>query len=638
MTISSATNKAIFPGNGAQTSFSFTFVGVTAADLSLTLTDSAGNQTALVRGIDYSLTLNAAVAGAIWGLGGVVTYPLVGPPLATLSSLTLLRTVPLLQPVSLNNQGAEFPASVEQGLDLLAMIAQQISELNARSIVVPASDPSAPSPVPTVAQRANLAFIWDSNGQPAAGAIPASGVISAAMVPVVGAATLATGRTAFGLGAMATEGIGGGLQDDGAGKARVIFTPTAVAVAQAPVATDHLKRFIATGPITFTLARANTYFAGYGFWVDVFTGTVTFAIDSHDQINGTTASGVSLSVPPGYKVLIYTDAAASGAWYVAAYAMGISGNALPALSAQSLPGGRLTLTTAVPVLSADTTGIATIIYTPYLHGRLPLYDGVSWVTRDSVEMSQVLSDNTKSPAAAAANSVYDLFGWDDAGTLRMTRGPLWTSATARGAGAGTTELVYQNGILVNANAITNGPAAKRGTYLGTIATDGSIQLNMMFAPAAAAGGNSCRLDVWNMYNRLPATTLSRDSTDTWAYVTATMRSANNSTSNRITAVYGLNEVPVRAQYHGVLINNNGGVGIIGVGLDSTSAMSGVPATGARTSTADPVAWDAIYAGLPGLGRHFFQALEQGAASIGSWCGDNGTPLIIQMGLFLQDLR
>jgi hypothetical protein len=89
------------------------------------------------------------------------------------------------------------------------------------------------------------------------------------------------------------------------------------------------------------------------------------------------------------------------------------------------------------------------------------------------------------------------FGWNDAGTFRATRGPAWTSDTARGTGAGTTELELVNGIYLNKVAITNGPAANRGTYLGTIRTNGSATVDVILGGTGAAGGESSTYGVWN---------------------------------------------------------------------------------------------------------------------------------------------
>jgi putative flippase GtrA len=137
-------------------------------------------------------------------------------------------------------------------------------------------------------------------------------------------------------------------------------------------------------------------------------------------------------------------------------------------------GGRLTLTTGTPYMTANNTlAQATIYYTPATGDTCLIYDGTNMVPTTFAEYSQALSDTAKSPAATAASSLYDMFAWNDAGTFRCTRGPAWTNGTTRSAG---TALVRVKGVLVNNAAITNGPAAQRGTYVGTIQTDGSITM------------------------------------------------------------------------------------------------------------------------------------------------------------------
>src|SRR5688572_30068462 len=63
--------------------------------------------------------------------------------------------------------------------------------------------------------------------------------------------------------------------------------------------------------------------------------------------------------------------------------------------------GRLTLTTATPVTSADVTGATTVYFTPYNGNEVELYDGADWVVKTFSELSQTTSDSTKSPAAVA---------------------------------------------------------------------------------------------------------------------------------------------------------------------------------------------------------------------------------------------
>lgn len=314
---------------------------------------------------------------------------------------------------------------------------------------------------------------------------------------------------------------------------------------------------------------------------------------------------------------------------------------LETASAFILPGGRLTITSGTPVLTSSTTGQATVYYTPYLHNRVPIWDG-SQLTLASIgtELSQALSDNTKSPSAATTNSAYDLFIWNDSGTVRCTRGPAWSSGTARGTGAGTTELVRVNGYLMNAQNISNGPNAERAIYVGTIMTNGSTQLAMNFAPSAASGGALPRIDVWNMYNRVAFTALNRDSANSWTYDSATWRSLNNNNNNRIMVVRGLDEDHVHAilSVHASSSGSNFREPRCAIGVDSTSAFAAGCLPGmANTDTADRITTiSSVYFGAPGLGSRYFQALEAaGSASTTNFYGDNNSPTTHQSGLMLH---
>ena len=70
--------------------------------------------------------------------------------------------------------------------------------------------------------------------------------------------------------------------------------------------------------------------------------------------------------------------------------------------------------------------------------------------------------------------------------------------TVRGTAA---DLVIVNGIKLNSASITNGPAASRGTWLGTIKTNASSQLDFIFG-ASASGGTAAYFGVYNAYNRV----------------------------------------------------------------------------------------------------------------------------------------
>ena len=174
--------------------------------------------------------------------------------------------------------------------------------------------------------------------------------------------------------------------------------------------------------------------------------------------------------------------------------------------------------------------------------------------------------------------------------------------------AGTTELQRVNGLWTNKVAITNGPGAGLGTYVGTVRTNGSATVDMKFGTLAASGGES-RICVWNMFNRVSVAALVRDSTDSWTLAASSTRSANASATMRCSFVCGLVEDLVSAMY--ACSVNAAGQAAAGVGLDSTTTFSGymmfngsgnyIPAFGG-------------YNGLPGLGFHYLQALEASQVS------------------------
>ena len=238
------------------------------------------------------------------------------------------------------------------------------------------------------------------------------------------------------------------------------------------------------------------------------------------------------------------------------------------------PQGRLTLTTATPWLTANATAQTTVYYTPAVGNCVPVYDGTDWQIVPFTELSQATTDSTKSPAACTTNSNYDLFVWSDGGTLRCTRGPAWSSDTARGTGAGTTELEYVNGILMNKIAITNGPGADRGVYVGTIRTNGSSQVDMIFGGSGAAGGESTILGIWNMYNQKLITLQNFDNTDNWTYTTDTWRIKNNNNANKISFINGWKMNGIEA--FNLIAGGNSTVNIAqknAMGLNSTSAVA-----------------------------------------------------------------
>ncbi len=227
-----------------------------------------------------------------------------------------------------------------------------------------------------------------------------------------------------------------------------------------------------------------------------------------------------------------------------------------------------------------------------------------------------------------------MFIWVDSGpTYRCTRGPAWTSDTARGTGAGTTELERVAGIWTNKQDITNGPVAHTGTYVGTIRSNGSSQIDYIFG-ALAANGTAASLGVWNMYNRVDVKTTVRDSTDSWTYASTTVRAANASNTRRISFVTGMQEDSFFFQTFAYTVGSGTAAATVGIGVDVTNAFSGIIIGGANTA-ADLSSASGNFAGSF-LGFHFAQDCEAAAtATTVTFLGDNGAPTLVQSGMVGQ---
>lgn len=113
--------------------------------------------------------------------------------------------------------------------------------------------------------------------------------------------------------------------------------------------------------------------------------------------------------------------------------------------------------------------------------------------------------------------------------------------SVRGTGAGTTELEMVNGIWVNKNAITNGPAARYGTYVGSAYTNGSSQIDFKFGSNAANFGEAF-IGIWNAYNRVKISGAVTTTVASWSTVGGgVQRVFQQSATARVSAISGLAE-------------------------------------------------------------------------------------------------
>jgi len=382
----------------------------------------------------------------------------------------------------------------------------------------------------------------------------------------------------------------------------------------------------------------------------------------------------------------------------------LTAGSIAALLSALTPQGRLTLTSGTSQMTSSVTGATTVYYTPDVGDWVKIYDGASWGQYSFAELSQATTDSTKSPAACIANTNYDMFVWNDSGTIRCTRGPAWTQAqtftvtiaspavfsstahgfydgqplvfttsgalptgltagttyyviaagltanafevstspggsvvntsgtqsgthtvtqgsTVRGTGAGTTELQKINGVLTNKNAITNGPAANRGTYVGTIHTNNSSQVDVIFGGVGVSGGESTSIGIWNAYNRVQITPVNLDSAASWNYTVATIRmkdagATGNGYNNRIQQVVGWQSHRWSARNLTQSFNSSANIDMLGyIGFNSSNTQAtGSVKTDNKVPISSFTAQMSIYAVIAPLGYNYVAPLESSTAS------------------------
>lgn len=127
MAISTSNNSITALGNGVQTVFSFNFIAGAATNINVNLINTASGTSTLLSPSAYTVSINAPATGQLWGVGGTITYPISGSPIATGFQLQISRILPLTQVTSLANQGDFLPNVIEQALDTLEMQIQQLS-------------------------------------------------------------------------------------------------------------------------------------------------------------------------------------------------------------------------------------------------------------------------------------------------------------------------------------------------------------------------------------------------------------------------------------------------------------------------------------------------------------------------------
>lgn len=320
---------------------------------------------------------------------------------------------------------------------------------------------------------------------------------------------------------------------------------------------------------------------------------------------------------------------------------------LPALRAfansTATPEGRLTLTSGVAITTSDVTGATSVYYTPSGGAQIALYDGSSWVQTLFSELTLALDSNAAHGGYQYANENFDLFVFNDSGTIRLGSGPGWVngavagSATARATGAGSTEIQFLNGIPTNKNSITLRWGAASGNTTTIAANKARLVGTIRTTADGVTEDSQVKRFLSNVDNVAWRPMLRQEATASWNYSTASYRQANASASNQIAYVSCLAAGSIEAQVITVVLNSTATPRVVyaGIGVDSTTVNGRTISDftrigdGTLSSSGGPRAW---YRGAVQIGYHYLAWLEKGnGTDTQTWFGVSGSDY--QTGIF-----
>jgi Putative phage tail protein len=255
---------------------------------------------------------------------------------------------------------------------------------------------------------------------------------------------------------------------------------------------------------------------------------------------------------------------------------------------------RLTLVSGDPVPAADQTAKTTLYLTPYLGQSLMLYVGAAWVLRTGGEVSLSLS-------ALAADTVYDIFASDSAGTVAL-EALAWASATAR-----ATALARQDGVWTK-----SGDPTRR--YLGTLST----------TVAGQTEDSRLKRLIVNAQNALPRPLARFETAASWTYNAATWRQANANALNQVVVLSPLGVTPLDLAVSGGIHKPTAVAVYGGVAIGEDSTTTPTTAVAYSQGWAYNFSFSLLAARLAShpvpLGRHVYTWIEYGDANTATFWG------------------
>jgi hypothetical protein len=154
VSLSSATNRNDYTGNGSVDTYSYTFKVFSEDHLVVTVRDTSDVETTLTKTTHYTVSgVGSTSGGSVALVAGAFDWLNVGNDLKSGYKLTIRRVVPLTQETDIRNAGTFYPATHEDQFDKQVMISQQQQDDLDRSVTLPETvtssdfDPTLPSDI-----------------------------------------------------------------------------------------------------------------------------------------------------------------------------------------------------------------------------------------------------------------------------------------------------------------------------------------------------------------------------------------------------------------------------------------------------------------------------------------------------------
>ena len=264
--------------------------------------------------------------------------------------------------------------------------------------------------------------------------------------------------------------------------------------------------------------------------------------------------------------------------------------------------GRLPVETGVQVSTTDQTAKTSVFFTPYNGNRIAVFDGTRWELYTFSQLTLALGTLTN-----AKN--YDVFIFDNSGTLTLELSAAWTNDTTR-----ADALTTQDGVQVKSGATTR-------RYLGTIRTTSTTTTE----------DSLVKRFVYNQSNRIPRKLFVKETTNSWTYAVAdTWRQARASTANQVELVVGLREEPISLKLTVAAVQQNGAGNYCctSIGEDSTTTPhteAGIGLAISNSASAIAVPGATILEVMPSaIGYHKYCWLElTGPGGTGTFYSESG---------------